>query len=717
MSLSTRLARLAIVACLLGFVAGVLPALATAESCPNEAVRFGPSANLPDCRAYELVSPAVKGDNSTFSGIHGFADGEHVLFSSLLPLPGSGSGEEGLALSSRTPGGWVTTALSVPAGPGEPYGYIEGGRTQFGVGFHLIHTVSLTSDFSSAFVNSPMQYGELDQNEQWNTFRVRLPSGAVSIESLPEGGPMTEALIDPPNVLSTTGRPEGVYVPGAFIAGNSADGSRVYFETTVQLPTALGTVQDTHLSGNELFERRGGHTYLVGVLPGGDVPGCGVEIGDGGETSLGKLKNGFGFEDTSAASLDGSNVVFSSPSGYSHSQDCPGVSEKFYLREDNGQPDAQTLELPGSYVSRTADQKKLFLASGNHLYEYDIASGQTIMVGENAQFGGLLGSSVDGSRVYISPGVFSGGDLSLYENGTVKPLPIPAEGMAYEGEESELGNLPPASNVKNRPAVSPDGSRLVFVDSKNLTSYDNKGHDEVYMYDATSDSIACISCNPDGSSPEKSSGLIVDVGNGEAGPADPKSGLVPNMYPAVSNDDAHVFFNSQEGLVPQDTNGLNDAYEWERAGTGTCGPSNTNYSQVSGGCVYLLSSGTGSNGSWVAGASEDGSNVFIATNDSLTPQVVEVSQEIYDARINGGFPYTQLEYGCDSGQCQGPQTPAPPLLAPPPSATFVGVGNPTPETSNKAKPKSKTPKHKKQPKKKHNGKHRKANKRTGKGRK
>jgi hypothetical protein len=137
-----------------------------------------------------------------------------------------------------------------------------------------------------------------------------------------------------------------------------------------------------------------------------------------------------------------------------------------------------------------------------------------------------------------------------------------------------------------------------------------------------------------------------------------------------------VFFETADALVPQDTNGLSDVYEWEN------------------GRVYLISSGQGTAGSILSGASSNGEDVFFLTTDRLAPQDIESAAQIYDARVGGGFAYRPFVPGCDSGQCQGPQTPAP-VFGAPASATFVGLGNPVPATSKpvvKAKPRAKAKK-------------------------
>src|ERR1700684_1271455 len=60
------------------------PAALGAE-CPNEQFRTGPSAHLPDCRAYELVSPPR--ENGAVPATSGpgsmSADGSRVSFSSI----------------------------------------------------------------------------------------------------------------------------------------------------------------------------------------------------------------------------------------------------------------------------------------------------------------------------------------------------------------------------------------------------------------------------------------------------------------------------------------------------------------------------------------------------------------------------------------------------------------------------------------------------------
>ncbi len=124
-----------------------------------------------------------------------------------------------------------------------------------------------------------------------------------------------------------------------------------------------------------------------------------------------------------------------------------------------------------------------------------------------------------------------------------------------------------------------------------------------------------------------------------------------------------------------------DVYEWERDGTGSC--------QAEAGCVYLLSSGDGTTGSYLLDASANGNDVFIITRDPLVEDGQGEDYAVYDARVDGFVAL--IPPACTGTGCQGVPA-APPTFATPSSVTFGGVGNFPPPTTSIAKPKPKSKK-------------------------
>ncbi len=526
---------------------------------------------------------------------------------------------------------------------------------------------AFTSDFSSAFVATPFASDPLDQNHNFDVYRINTASGASSLASLPDSGPMTESIYKPPGVFPG-------YTPGSYLTGASADGSRVFFSDIVSVPTAPGTPAETQRVGLETYERHDAHTYLVGVLPDGSIPSCGAEIGEGVLNNF-RYQSNFSY---GAISPDGSNVVFHTPAEYNTNENIPGCSNNYpftegvlYLREDNGTPQARTVKLPGVlYVGRSADASKIFSGGnlegdegGGPLYEYDIASGQSVMIGT----GNFLAASADGSVVYyVTNPVYAGGPnqrLMVYDEGVTKE--VPGAGPGYAGTTMSSGSENNLGYLQNLPVATADGSKLLFVDRGNLTAYNSAGPpcqalndaqgpgfynsqdcSEAYIYDLQTGSFTCVSCTPDGTPPSNRTALYFPPN---------LNNMTPQTTYSLTEDGSRAFFQTANALVPQDTNGQRDVYEWED------------------GHIYLISSGQGSQGSELDGVSRNGDDVIFQTSDDLLPQDGESSVQIYDARVGGGFPYTAPVFGCDSGQCQGPQTPAP-VLSAPPSATFVGWG-------------------------------------------
>ena len=81
------------------------------------------------------------------------------------------------------------------------------------------------------------------------------------------------------------------------------------------------------------------------------------------------------------------------------------------------------------------------------------------------------------------------------------------------------------------------------------------------------------------------------------------------------SDTGQVFFDTPDALVPTDTNGEPDVYEYES------------------GNVRLLSSGTSVDPSLFADATPNGSDAFFMTSSQLVPQDTDGAMDVYDARV------------------------------------------------------------------------------------
>ena len=210
--------------------------------------------------------------------------------------------------------------------------------------------------------------------------------------------------------------------------------------------------------------------------------------------------------------------------------------------------------------------------------------------------------------------------------------------------------------------VSRSGDWLVFMSDRSLgsaSSYDthnltsDRADEEVYAYNGAAGSLSCVSCHPSGARP---AGLLDETQSPEGqGPVVDRDGVwrerwlagsVPSWnewngneagyyQPRYLSEGGRVFFNSPEALVPQDTNGKEDVYEWEPAGAGSCTTGSESFVALSEGCLALLSSGTSSHEAAFMDASADGGDAYFVTAASLSPSDYDTTFDMYDAAVCG----------------------------------------------------------------------------------
>lgn len=673
------------------------------DTCPNAGLRSGGSAVLPDCRAYEMVSPVDKegadimalnsvseteparleqsadpGDRMTYSSFRAFGDALSAPWSSQY-------------LATRGSAGW----LNVPVSPG---------RT--GPSF-ISHQIDADREFK--FFSADVCSGWLLRHNE-PTLSPGAPSGFPNIYESDLCGGTGYA---PP--LIGVEAPYKRHVPE--LQGLTRNGAVALVRLVEPLavtdgPAAASSCEE--VSGevecaSQLYESYEGGKLRVGsVLPGGEA--CEADASAG---TLNQGADGRYQDVLHAISEDGSRIYWS----------CGELgAAKLYLRTDHATtiPVSETVSSqPARFYGAAADGTKAIfgmkVGGGEDLYEFDAtAGGSTLIAGKML---GVVGISEDASRVYlVSEEGFDGApagepNLYLYESGGGFAF---LARLSAKDTSSNSAVPSPVSRfpVKHIARATADGLTATFISNSTALSEAVSGHDnidlnsgepdaEVYVYNASADEgegeLVCVSCNRTGARP-----VGRDIGAGIWAAAQ-IPGAESDLYAprALSADGRRLFFDSFEPLARGDTNGKEDVYEWERPGKGDCVKESNSFVAAAGGCVRLISSGESPLDSEFLDADSSGANVFFATASSLLPQDPGLI-DIYDARLDGGFPPPPSEPAeCEGEACQSP--PPPPGEVTPASSQLRGPGN-VPARKGPAHHR----KHKHKARKKHGRSHRRA---------
>ena len=690
------------VVCVLG-VFGV-PALAVA--CPNERVRgesvVNPvtgvpfSVGLPECRAYEMVSPASKNGSPVGSSVEVLGltsvgtvarvglDGSTVLVESKGIWPGGeqpGNDDLGdITLSSE--GVQYRIARGVSGWEFEP---------EMPAGLR---------EFRSALLPNP---ADMSTEGVWGGVGI-----APSEAGITGGGNANFYLLEPGGAVVKIG-------PGGFPVGASVDLSHMLFSAS-SLFEYIGTGHSGEGSGAPT---------LIGVdNMGALISRCGIEAGAGYEGEEFQLRpsDESGEAESRSISGGGSSVFFTARPSCKGGTG-PAVSEVFASVGEPGpgveRGSAVTVNVAGTsecatvafdscnvtkavkYQGASTDGSRVFFTSEQPLVSGDTDSTSNLyecrLPGDSggALTGGLspvdpcpdlvrvsvpvssggaevqsVGAvSQDGSHVYfVAKGVLSGENAEHHS-------PMPGLDNLYvweEGRTAFIATLSSAAFKLGEAQATPDGDSLVFTSSADLLLGDTSTVSQVFLYEAQHEALRWVSEGQDGSedgntttdSASLTSGKIREVGGSieEVAEAD----RLGEGRRVISEDGSVVVFESNAALTPQVHGGKNNVYLW-RAGD-----------------LSLISDGTpagthhGGHTEGLVGIDASGENVFFTTEAPLVGQDSDELSDLYDARVDGGFAAPKV-VECSGEVCHGalsaPLAPlAPGSLLPP-----GGAGNLTPQ--------------------------------------
>jgi hypothetical protein len=701
----------------------------------------GGALALPDGRQWEMVSPPLKNGGRILpiqeggGAVQAAEDGGAFTYLTTTPVEANpaGNANETQLLATRGAEGWSTQnlqpahseAINASVGEGEEYRVFS-------------------PDLSEAIVQPfTGKGGEALLSPEASEYTIYLHDNADGAGSgyLP--------LVSAADVA-----------PGVRFGGEENGAGRVDFiaatpdlsHVVLQAQAALTSTPNE----NGLYEWAAGHLQVVNLLPGRDVAAKCASVGNDSGNVRGALSSDGSrvvwYVGSGSSCEDEEEIkLFGSYTSHLYLRD---MAKEETIRLDAVQGGSGAGEADPVFQLATSDGSRVFFtdseqltpgatASGPDLYEcevIEVAGKPTCKltdltvdgnVGGAADVVAVLGASEDGSYVYLlAGGALAPGAAPVecsYSGSSGCNLYVRHDGgttfiAALSQDDAEWGSLENGNLRQMTERVSPDGRYLEFMSDRSLTGYDNRDansgapDEEVYLYDAESGRLVCASCNPTGARPV---GIEIDPkheplaaneriwGTGRWLAANVPSwtglSLSSSRYQSryLSNS-GRLFFNSSDALVPQDTNGTEDVYEYEPAGIGSCVSSSSTFSEKSGGCVGLISSGAGSEESAFMDASVNGDDVFFITSAQLAPADIDDAYDVYDAHVcSTAAPCpTAIESPppCTTADsCRTAPAPQPGIFGAPASATFSGSGNPAPaqpaakaKTKKRAKTKKKT---------------------------
>jgi hypothetical protein len=666
--------------------------------CPNHSVRQQTRAGyLPDCRAYELVSPGQaggtflfpEGPNSAYASSTGrlaFAGFFNAIPDSGEPMVGSLNGD--LYVSSRTDSGWTTRYVGIPGShslsQSAPWAqYYEGqGPTNIpsdiAMDRYLVWDRGQKGFFPGGILEG--SYAPYMYDNQGNFLR-RLPTNVEEIEGATKD--------------VTDGGFTGYERP-------SPDFSHYVFTSTSLvfaeggLTEAPGSVYDNNIEDETV--------KVVSKTPAGEPiprdPGAPPLFRPNGGTEPEYLK-------VPAVSDDGSHILMSTMGpGSLHAQVAREPSHLymsvnaavFYEVSLGDDMENHVVNLEGM----TSDGSKVYFTSAEQLTADDTDNSVDLFQwSEN-------GGAPTVTRVSTGTGETGNSDsceVAWTSNCDVEVVPVDESTFAVEGNgpptdnaiDDETGEvyfyspeeldtthgafgsrnvyvyregrprhvatLEPSKPLR-RIQVTPDGQHMAMITNSRLTAYDNNSASEMYTYEPATRTTVCVSCRPDGGFPE--------------------SQVEGSLNGRFLTDDGRAFFSTGDALVPRDSDGIQDVYEFVA------------------GRPQLITTGTGEASqsqntfTGLVGVSADGTDAFFATNDTLVAADENGPfLKFYDARSNGGFLLPDPPTPCVAAdECHGKETDAPAPLSIGTGAALGAGGNTKSATKKRCSTKGKKSKRK-----------------------